>query len=313
MIYIGLCTDERYSMPCGICLTSIFENNKTVKVHVYILTNGLSLRTKVKYNECAEFYNQQVDIIEIKDDAFDLYPVTEHFQKSIYYRFLFPDILKNCDKLLYLDVDTIITKNIESLFNIDISKHLCGVIIDSACDDVRQKNRVAIQGDYFNSGVLLMNLSKWRDQDIARKCMQYLREYPDRCVYPDQDALNIVMDKKIKYLPIEYNLQEGFLLNKNDLLINKNRWNLIEPAVRNVAIIHYSGLLKPWHRECSHPLKMLFYEYKKKSAWSSSPVSFKFNRGIINKVKNMMILMGIKKDFPYIRKYDKYLMTVEGE
>ncbi len=312
-IHIGLCTDERYSMPCGVCLTSIFENNKDVEIAITILTNYLSLKTKKKMKETADRYGQKLRIIEINDSIFDTYPVTEQFQKSIYYRFLFPDLLTDCDKLLYLDVDTIIIKGLQSLYDTDISNYLCGVVIDSACDDIRQINRVSVHGDYFNSGVLLMNLHEWRKQNVARRCMEYLKEFPEKCVYPDQDALNVILDGALIFLPIEYNLQEHFLVEKNELLLRETRWNQIESAIMRTAIIHFSGDLKPWHWECSHPFSSVFDKYKKMSAWSGISKTYKSNKGVTKKIKIMLIWLGIMKFIPNKRMYDSNLCSLFWE
>lgn len=307
MINIGLCTDENYAMPCGVCITSIFENNMSSEVVVTLLTNGLSIKTKRKLQKTANRYNQKIKIIEINDDLFNTYPITEQFPKSIYYRLLFPDLLKDCEKLLYIDVDTIVINSLQPLYDINISDFLCGVIIDSACDDIRQKNRILIHGDYFNSGVLLMNLHEWRKQKIACKCLEYLKVYPNNCIYPDQDALNAVMDNSVLYLPLEYNLQEGFLFEKKDLLLNKTRWDQIEPSVEKTVIIHFSGILKPWHRECTHPFNDIFEKYKTISLWSSISKFYRYNNGITSKIKNLLARIGIRMKIKYERKYNQPL------
>ena len=60
MIHIGLCTDNRYAMPCGVCVTSLFENNKDEEITVYVLEKGLTGDNKEKFRTLAADYGQRV-------------------------------------------------------------------------------------------------------------------------------------------------------------------------------------------------------------------------------------------------------------
>jgi lipopolysaccharide biosynthesis glycosyltransferase len=87
--------------------------------------------------------------------------------------------------------------------------------------------------------------------------------YPERCIYPDQDAINAVLSDSIIRLDCKYNVQEGWYYQKNKYNCIKNKfWNEIDFAKYNPTIIHYTGKYKPWENLCTHPLKKLYNFYK---------------------------------------------------
>ena len=264
---IALCTDEKYAFPCGVCITSILENNKDEECNIYILTSGLTNKTTRKFNELSKCYNQNIEIITIDNNSFNNLKVCNRFPTSIYYRFLLPDLLVNIDKILYLDCDIIVTGSIKELWETDIRRHACGVIEDQKSDDIRIQNRLELYTAYFNSGVLLINLDYWRENQTAEKLIEFIYQNPDKCVYPDQDALNFILHDNVKFLEYKYNYQEFFYIPKEETFLHKRKWcNLIYDEETPI-VVHYTNETKPWITTCNHPHKDLFYKYKAISPW----------------------------------------------
>ena len=85
---IALCTDEKYSFPCGVCITSILENNKGIECNIYILTPGLKTETIDKFKLLERNYLQKIEIIVINEKIFNGLKISNRFPTSIYYRFL---------------------------------------------------------------------------------------------------------------------------------------------------------------------------------------------------------------------------------
>ena len=82
-INIALCSDDNYSIPCLVCITSIFENNKDESCNVTVLTNGMSDNTKEKFLHLADVYGQRINIYPIDDACFKGLVTTSLFPKSI--------------------------------------------------------------------------------------------------------------------------------------------------------------------------------------------------------------------------------------
>lgn len=289
---IALCTDEKYSYPCGVCITSILENNKEEECNFYVLTTGLKPKTCQKFKYIENKYKQKIEIIKIPDQTLNSLKASDRFPSSIYFRFLLPEIL-DCDKVLYLDCDIIVTANLSGLWNTDIKEYACAAVEDQASDDITLKNRVGIYEDYFNSGVLLMNLDYWRKNNIASALVDFIYENPSICEFPDQDALNIVLQGKVLFLEYQYNYQEIFYWDKSRLYLHKKKWSKLLPENILPTIIHYSTSSKPWYKGCTHPLKDEFFKYKKASPWKKERIKSKncFIKKIELIIKNAVFIL----------------------
>lgn len=283
---IVLCTDENYAMPCGVCVTSIFENNKEEECNVYILTKGLDKVTISRFEQLAATYNQKINIVNIDSSILDGLKVSERFSEAIYYRFLIPDLLDS-EKALYLDCDIIVTKKITDLWNTDISKCACAVVEDQNGDDVRLHNRIEMYSTYFNSGVLLMNLDYWRQHNLKEQLVEYIYQNPERCLYPDQDALNSLLENQVVFLDYKYNYQELMRQPVDNLFLHRSKWSEAHKYVTELPnVVHYTAPIKPWHIECSHNYKNLFLDYKQKSPWNAVKLRWKlsFRMRLLNNI-----------------------------
>lgn len=271
---IVLCADDNYAMPCGVCLTSLFENNRDTECNVYILTVGFSEATNALFAQLSEKYQQTIQIVPIDSSLFQNLKVSDRFRESIYYRFLIPDIVKG-DKALYLDCDIIVTSSLKELWETDVTDYACAAVEDQRGDDIVQHNRIEMYSTYFNSGVLLMNLNYWRQHDVKQQLVDYIYENPDRCLYPDQDALNVVLEHKVLLLDYKYNYQQQMSLPSSELYLHRSKWAQANKYMEELpVIIHYSSNLKPWHVEYPHFYKSIFFEYKSKSPWASYEIHY---------------------------------------
>ena len=119
------------------------------------------------------------------------------------------------DKILYLDVDTVVDGSLQELWNIDITNYcLAG-------------RREEWKEDYINSGVLLMNLKRIRQLKLDDALISLLHRC--RFVFPDQDAINIIFRNYIKYIPRKFNS------------LGQNEWCSGDDVIR-----HFAGVIKPW-------------------------------------------------------------------
>ena len=196
-----------------------------------------------------------------------------HASKSIYYRLILSELLDpNIKEILYLDVDTLVLKDIRALFdNTDLSESIAAVVLDAVIANESNDKIISISdpndkkqclninlSNYFNSGMLLINLDKWREYQIGLKCLELVK---CNLLYPDQDALNIAItdplfiDSKWNfqtaiYYAYEFNPMQGnfsFRSGYKDLSPVKNQ-KLAEQIISSVddpAIVHFTAF-KPW-------------------------------------------------------------------
>lgn len=260
----ALCTDENFVIPSLVCITSIFENNIDEECHVYILTEGLSKTAYLKFEELATIYSQSIIVKTINSNQFKGLIEYGRFPLSMYFRFLLPQELDKCDTVLYLDCDVIVRHPLKQVYQTDLNGYACAVVADQNSDDVLLQNRVKISSQYFNSGVMLINLNYWRIHKIANILIQYIKEHPHKCVFPDQDALNIVLENKVVYLDYTYNLQELWLTERDNVKFHFSKWPELDKACIDPVIVHYCVINKPWFVECINPFKKDFLFYASK-------------------------------------------------
>ena len=256
---IAICTDDNYVMPCMVTIASILSHNENC--HVFVLTEHLSESNKGKFKALGKFYHQNIEVQVVSSALVSGLTESNRFPKSIYFRFLLPEILQDADRVLYLDCDILVRENISDFYNTDLEGYACAAIEDQRGDDITIHNRIFMFSKYFNSGVLLMNLDYWRKNNVAGQLIDYLRQYPERCWFPDQDALNAVLEGKVKFMDYRYNMQGEMLSHRCYLKLSAQKWNALDAAVNHPSIIHFTDINKPWYKESRHPYRMEYQHF----------------------------------------------------
>jgi lipopolysaccharide biosynthesis glycosyltransferase len=158
-----------------------------------------------------------------------------------YGRLLIASILPpEVERALYLDADILVLGDISPLWEIDLEGAAVGAVIDAGVDALMKNDQLGRWNiprvlDYFNSGVLLIDLERWRDQRIAEKVLEYVARNPTS-LFPDQNALNVVCDGHWKQLDLRWNFQRHM----------EHRLADMSPANRP-AIVHFVTGEKPWN------------------------------------------------------------------
>lgn len=250
-IYITMATDNNYTYPTIVAITSILKNkNPETKINFYVMLSGdfdQSSKDKIdslkqKYDGCSIYF---VDMRNADDKLKKLY-TSKHITTASYYRLLLPDLLQNLDKVLYMDVDTITQHDLSNLFNINIDDYYFAGVTDMdvccVCGPLKVKDKkikdmfVETFGDeknlestYVNAGILLFNLRKMREDKLTEKLIKFASLY--NLPQHDQDALNYVCHDKIKTIDKIFNCMPGQINN-----------------LENQIIIHYASE-KPWNNQ----------------------------------------------------------------
>lgn len=305
-ISIVCATDDAYVPYCGIMLTSLFYNNCDESINVYVITKSLSDAGAQALYNLAEKYKQSISILQIDDTLLDGVFVRNdnHISIATYYRFLAPVLLPNTiNKALYLDCDLIINDSIRTIWETDLEGKAIAATIDESyyIPEFYSRLKISPSNKYINAGVLLLNLDYWRRNNIFSLCINYIRSFPERLLFYDQDVINAVMNDKVSYLPIKANLQNGFLYTWQWGYYEKNVQEEIWSAVLSPSIIHFDGSAKPWCKECYHPYKSYFNFYKGLSPWADLRKTGKWP--LKNRIKHFIRGIAVKmhiKDSSFI-------------
>ena len=272
MMHIGLCADENFALPLGVCLDSIFESNQGEELTVHVITQGLSDKTLSRIKKTEEKYGSpgSVKIYNITDDIFSQYPISDQFPESIYFRYLYAQLLPDSiERIIYIDCDTVVLSCLRELWKIPLDDDiLLGAVEDRNGDDILIRNRIGRwDGTYFNSGVLLMNLKVWRRLDAFKVLADFIRNNHDICIYPDQDAINVVFASRMVRLPYKYNFTISFIEPFDRFRLHLSKKEELEQAFGKLAIVHFAAEKKPWHKDSKHPLLFLWHYFHRHSEW----------------------------------------------
>ncbi len=260
--------DENYIQHFTVTLVSILENNKDIRITAYIILNvkDFSILEKVK-SFFQNTYNTELIYITIDDSKFSNYKISHHLSIVVYFRLLLSELLPNTiDRVLFLDADTLVTGSLLEFVDIKFGDNYIAAIRDSAEDwgnNIQSLKAIGIPiDDYFNAGVMLVNLKLWRLESISTKLIDTANEYMDRISWWDQDILNIYFLNRWYHFDSKYNALK-----------------LSEKCEKLPVIIHYNTHTKPWHYLNYHPYKYLYWQYIKLTPFKNAKIQeFKFKR-----------------------------------
>ncbi|AOO73098.1 glycosyltransferase [Ligilactobacillus salivarius] len=234
-VSITLCIDENLVEHVGVLLYSISVNTSSF-VDVYIIHDNLSYSSLEKLTELDKsFPTIKINIIKIPDNIQNqLNKISLEGNKlpvTSCYRFILADLLPSLDRIIYLDVDTLVLRDLTELWRTDLEGKFIGVVKDALINlNVAQKI-VSERKSYFNSGMLLMDLNLFRKYDICNDLVDFAIDVAEYCEYGDQDILNYYFIDGYKLLDIKWNCGR----------------ELLEDREKEVGIVHFYGLEKPWN------------------------------------------------------------------
>lgn len=194
-------------------------------------------------------------------------PLTiKHISIASYARLKAAEYLPDIEKAIYLDVDILITDSIKDLWNIDLKNNLLAACIDSHIEsNPKHKNKIGLksQSYYFNAGVLLVNLKKWREVELFKRAEKWLSDYRDAIQYQDQDILNGICEGSVDFIDTRFNFMP---MTKTRLRRSKKyltiKLNPLEKTTMPIAITHFCGPQKAWDSGCMHSYANLFDQYQ---------------------------------------------------
>lgn len=262
-INIAFAIDGKYTPHLEALLKSICYYNKNV--NFYVLHNDIPAEWFEGIQCKLQKMGHNLFSIHISDDIFKDYKTLEHISSSSsYYRFLIPKLI-NQDRVLYLDADIIVNGSLRDFYYSDLENTPVGVVRDYCTmqtfpfpylDESASKN-------YFNSGVLLIDCIKWRNEEIVGILLETAKEYANQVLYGDQCILNMVLREKAKYYGFAENTQVKYIENIKQQCAVKSV-NLEKQPI----IIHYTAECKPWLNQMPELFEREKYWFFRHLDWS---------------------------------------------
>lgn len=317
-IVVVCAADNRYAMQVAVTIRSILENlNGTRKLTQFIIDGGIKEHNKRKIlrgidpKRCEIKWIPKPDAllgkIEILRDfgIGDNIAEPKHITIATYYRILIPELLpREYKKAIYLDSDLILNTDLVQLWDIDMAEnHLLAVqdqgapYVSSPAGLMNYKELgISANSKYFNAGVLVINLEKWRASSISSQALEYLKNKRDLIRWHDQDVLNMVLAGKWQDIHPGWNqMPEVYsCLSWKDSPFLEDVYN---DLVHNPYIIHFAIPAKPWNSREEHPFNDLFFKYLDMTAWSGWRLTFwrRLWQRLIREAKQVRSLISLQK------------------
>jgi lipopolysaccharide biosynthesis glycosyltransferase len=266
--YIATAADEKYYVPMYTMLLSLFENNKDLLFNIAVLQKDFTVQKKQEIELLAKGYAHTITWLNIDDTSVDNYYTSVYITSASYYRIFLSELLpENVHTILYLDADIIVNSSIKELLRTDLQNTPLAAIKEA---QPHNPERLGIfpPYDYFNAGVLLMNLIEWRKHNYADTLKRNIISAPEKYIIHDQDLLNEFFHDKVKYLHPNWNHQTA-LYGPGKAYLENRYMVSVEELFNGPVVIHFTGWLKPWHYISTHPYKSLFVKYCHQTPFSN--------------------------------------------
>ncbi len=260
VIPIFFAVDDGYIPFLAVALESLIQNaSKEYYYSIKVLYTNINEENKKKINKykCENVNIEFVDLNYYIEKVKDKLYTRDYYTKTTYFRLFIPNLYPQYNKAIYLDSDIVVLGDISELYNQEIEDNL----VAAAPDDVIQSTKVfqeyaekvvgvADYRNYFNAGILLMNLDEFRKFKFQEKFL-YLLETIKFTVAQDQDYLNRLSKGKVKIIDKAW----------DKMPISNDNFD-----ESNLKIIHYNLAYKPWHYD-NIKYQDYFWEYARKTEY----------------------------------------------
>ncbi|PUA20276.1 glycosyltransferase family 8 protein [Glaciimonas sp. PCH181] len=265
VLHVAFGVDANYFMGMGVAIVSVLENNRLQPFIFHVFIPSISTEQAEKLREIESLYSTIIEVNIIDHAIFDEFAdfsTFAQYSSAIFTRLLIAGTLKGItDKVLYLDADIVCQGDLTELLSIDMDECVAAVVGDVGSIAEMQVNTMRLAGQkYFNSGMLYINVDKWVDENVWHRSVKEILASDKTFLFPDQDALNIVLDQKTKFIDARFN----FIYD----LFSETPTGKKIPT--DAVFIHFVGRLKPWHNWCCNPANALFLKYKALSPWANA-------------------------------------------
>lgn len=258
-------TDDNYAQHCMVMLCSLFENNREHEVYVHLIVDEKLTETyKTAITALAERYGNHCVFYNVSPEKFDTvrYREGKPLPVTCYYRLLAASLLpKDITKVLYLDCDVVVLGDLEEIFDIDYTGFGLAAIRDASpfTSLHRSEMGLSLEDRAFCSGVMMLNLDYWRQNDCERKLFEYASKERKVVYLEDQDALNFVFRRHWFALPYKWGKTPFSIapLDQDLAAFDEDEYTT------DVRIIHYASPLKPW-LDVWFPDRKYYIKYLKK-------------------------------------------------
>ena len=282
--HVVYASDDKFAEILGVSLVSLYENSKDMDdIVVYVLDSEIKNENKDKLLTVSRQYSRtEVQFIPAKDISkkLEMKVSIDRGSLSQYARlFVSSDLPKDLDRVLYLDCDIIVKQSIHELWNLDLHGKTIGALLDAFSKYYRANVDLEENDIMFNSGVMLIDLDKWRQDNVEDKLLEFISRKSGWIQQGDQGALNAVLSKDTYCFEPRFNSVTIFYdFTYKEMMIYRRPPKFyteeqVKEAIVNPMLVHFTTSfksLRPWINGCRHRYVDEWIKYKNLSPWKDS-------------------------------------------
>lgn len=274
-------TNDAFALSLAAMLHSIATHlPHGSSLRVFVLDDGISSESRSRLERVAARFRVHSELVWLEPDIASVagFKVLPGLPYTMYLRLQVGALLPaSLERVIYLDTDMIVRTDLSELWEMPLQGCTIGAVQNHVPSTVGENEGIRAHRElgidpcapYFNSGLLLIDLARWRQERIEERALDYIRAHPDDLYYPDQEALNAALAGRWMILPLEWNVLTtiymlpawpDFPFKRS---VEANEWKI----VNGPKIVHYCGTEKPWMAGCTHPLERIFAHHLRESGW----------------------------------------------
>lgn len=293
--------DDNYLPFLSVALRSMIDNlSPATACRVHILNDGFCEEGQARLlaMQTERVSIEFVDVRPLIAPILEKLKLRDYYTPSIYYRLFIPTLFPQYSRALYLDADIAVTGDITRLYNVPLGERLLAAIPDAIIashEDFRLYAEGAIgipYREYFNSGVLVMNLDQLRLQGIRERFTYLLETYRFDTVCPDQDYLNALCHGQVLYL------DDGW-----------NKMSIDRAYHGTPSLIHYNMFFKPWQYD-DIAYGEIFWAYAERTAYAEEIRAIRAAFGLKDRLSQLSANRALHRNARRIALSDRNFRTV---
>lgn len=285
--HIVYASDDGFAEILGVSLVSLFENSRDMReIRVYVLDSGISEHNRERIEEVCIRYQRTLPVwLKARNIAEELgmRVAADRGSLSQFARlFVASDLPADLEKVLYLDCDIIFCQSVSLLWNLDMHGKTIAALNDAFSRHYRANIGLEPEDVMFNSGVMLINLSRWKEQKVEERLLKFIEGKQGKIQQGDQGALNAVLSHDTYCFHPRFNSVTIFYdFNYREMLIYRKpagkfyTEEQIHEAVENPVVVHFTTSFlskRPWMKGCQHRYCDRWRKYKEMSPWKDEPL-----------------------------------------
>lgn len=275
-------SNENYARHLAVSLYSLLDHNRDAgSIHVFVLSMDISGEARDRLKTIADEFGRNLKVIELGDlkERFSYDIDTGGFDMSILARLFIGTVLPvETDRVLYLDCDTVILSSLKHLWEKELGSYLLGAVMEPTIYPcTKEKIGLAPEAPYFNSGVLLIDMKRWREERAQKLLLDFYCSKGGKLFAGDQDTINGALKGRIKPLSPRYNFFTNYryfwyshLVRLSPAYAALTQKGFLQ-AKKHPAIVHFMGDERPWKRGNLNHYRRAYEHYLSLTPWAGTP------------------------------------------